>query len=282
MPTRTLIRTRTQKKQEKECIRRGKTLKGNKRLTSSIVLHGYTNDVCKDYPKIQVIPLENNRLQRKISKGESATMYPLYFHKMYPKNSYAKFIVDNMNGIHRESFRKKDYTVLFNYIEYFEQWSYLGYGLSLKDIKHICNWAKQGAGAGVGGVSKTILLRWDFSILIMKDALTNVFTKKEIYSHPVEDVAMFFSGTKERFDSLIHMFRILRENQIHIFIITDNERLNKNSTIKFFKTPYIFNYHFNLLKVFDNQIKESDIIVGSNLKKNKIFMKLYNEDAKKK
>jgi hypothetical protein len=87
-----------------------------------------------------------------------------------------------------------------------------------------------------------------------------------------EEMAHFYAGTLERLEAIQNMFKVLREKNTKIFILTDNPWGNKpNDFIK-------------ILNIYDPMLVADEIIYGNNDKINVInkhpFFKLKKKKPK--
>lgn len=101
-----------------------------------------------------------------------------------------------------------------------------------------------------------------------------IMTIDYVDNFSVEEIAKYISGTKERFDALVLMFFTLRKNGVACKILSNNGWTDRVASVKGFQ------FFLKIMRVFDPQMTEDDIIYGNNdkvkvFKENQGLMKTY-------
>jgi hypothetical protein len=199
-------------------------------------------DTFKKRKDIKTI-LVSNKTQNPISKNMPAYYYVTMFHKKYPKNKYAKCMLDTppvkpTKKIHIGNTVCSRCNI------------YTGSGLTIDEIKKI---AKQKA--------KVVIFEWDLTISVCKGGIfiprltfSNEFVFPKNMDYSMDEIAHFYAGTLERYEEIKNMFKQLRENKTKIFILTNNQWAT------------IPNEFAKILKSYDPQIEAENIIYGNNNK----------------
>ena len=176
--------------------------------------------------------------------------YPLLYLKKYPGNAYAKLIVNKIKD--EKNVVDGNFQDLTKLHKSFKK---VSEGLSIHEMNNICKWAS------LGKRKKTFLFDWMHIIaltyLMVHHTEKNTLSEEYIRI-PSIDVAKFVVGTKERFDSLVNMFRILRENRVRIKHVT---RIRVFDYSLHNTDKHSFNFFFNALKCIDPGLKKRDNIV---------------------
>ena len=206
----------------------------------------------------------SNKTPNPISKNMPAYYYAYMFHKKYPKNKYAKCMLEKpplepTKKIHTANTICARCTIV------------TGSGLTINEIHKI---TKRKA--------SVVIFDWDLTLSVCNGIYTpglsfandNIFPDITKMNYTFEEMAHFYAGSLERLDAIKKMFKTLRDKGTKIFILTNNGWGNKpNDFIKF-------------LNIYDPLLVSDEIIYGNHDKINVInkhpFYKLKSKKTKTK
>lgn len=184
----------------------------------------------------------SNKTPNPISKNMPSYYYVTMFHTKYPKNKYAKCMLDTPPVKPTKKIHILNTICSRCNIG-------TGSGLTINEIRQITN--KR---------ASTVIFNWDLTLSVCN----GIYTPRLSYSNPIifpnpnkmdytfEEMAHFYAGSLERLDAIKNMFKVLRERNTNIFILTNNEWANKpNEFIKF-------------LNIYDPALVTNEIIYGNN------------------
>lgn len=251
--------------------------------TDSIVF--YDDDVISNiepfretYPNIKSIIVPHNKPYNQILKGHSHFYYPVMFLKKYKKNRYAQELVKKM--------RIDETKLAINLCDQCENTT--NQGITEQEMKKIVKWSKNKK-----VMEKTVLFDWDNTISVCNGIFmplesdkdwsksTEELLKRNLFNE--EEVAQYCAGTLERFHALKKMFRILRQNEVHCHILTNNGWGNTTKT----NYPLVNVFFLKVIQVLDPWMKITDIIYGRDVgkvqkfKETDFLIKRYNSLKKR-
>ena len=204
----------------------------------------------------------SNKTPNPISKNMPAYYYVSMFHTKYPKNKYAKCMLDKPPVKPTKKINIKNNICSRCTIS-------TGSGLTIDEIHKI---TKKRA--------SVVIFDWDLTLSVCNGVYVKVTNKSNKFVFPkkldytLDEMAHFYAGTLERFEALKNMFKTLRGKGTKIFILTNNGW--GSSPVEFVK----------LLNIYDPELVPEEIIYGSNDKINVInkhpFFKLKKKKTKTK
>jgi len=205
-----------------------------------------------------------NKTPNPISKNMPAYYYVSMFHKKYPKNKYAKCMLDTPPLKPTKKIHTANTICARCNIQ-------TGSGLTINEINKI---TKKKA--------SVVIFDWDLTLSVCNGVYTPrlsfandvIFPDPKKMDYTFEEMAHFYAGSLERLDAIKTMFKTLRDKGTKIFILTDNGWGNKpNDFIKF-------------LNIYDPSLVQCEIIYGNNDKiktiNNHPFFKLKKKKNKTK
>jgi len=235
------------------------------------------------FPKIKCIEIAKPTIYNEIMKGEPCEWYPLMYHRAYPENTFAKWMVDTVNDVKLQTENKfKQLTSLrreCNGPLLQNARDNIGY-LDFEEMKNICDWANSNQDK-----ERTIIMYIDKLITIGVIATggysyDDKLKKYSIKSHPTfnmnpEDIAKYFTGTTERFEAIKHMFECIRKNRVNLFLLTTTSATHQAD----FDTTSHISWMLKYLRVLDPTLRENELIVGDSradaMENSRDLMKLY-------
>jgi len=212
------------------------------------------NNMRKAFPQIKSLATYY-KPYNEILKGKPGEWYSLMYHRAYPENKYAKFIVDKM--MDKEAIIKSEFKILKSIPKY------ASYGLTIDEMARICKWA---------GQDKIFLYNWFGTValtfvmnLSTKNEKTNLNTlDPEIMKIPPLEIAQFVTGTKERFEAIKHMFACLREKGTKVFILSSDYAFSWEFKYNHFDKPTV-EFFLKIVQAFDPAMRKEDMIYGSSI-----------------
>jgi hypothetical protein len=201
----------------------------------------------EQYPGIKSIHISRVKPYTQILKGNADFYYPIMFSRKYRKNRYAREITKGDSS-------KRVKPIMCNQCE-----DYTTQGISIAQIKQVIKWAN----ASPQKEHRMVLFDLDNTLAVCNLIMTTDYIKKaNDGKFSVVEIAQYISGTKERFDALLLMFFNLRKNGVACKIFSNNGWSDKD-----FEG---FPFFVKIMRVFDPQMTEDDIIYG-HLDKAKTF-----------
>ena len=181
--------------------------------------------------------VSGDRNQDVLNGRESPNKYISEFIKKNPKNTYALFLnhVNSMESHACVAFSKEDTTDLLS-------WA------SNRDIHH-----------------KYVLFDWDGTLSVLEGMVVPNREEYELFKSgeiKYNDAAIYFSGSKERFNMLKEMFKTLKRLGVHIYILTNNPVASDKKIENDDCSEYSKEYFHNISKQIIPGIKKEDILCG--------------------
>jgi len=231
--------------------------------TDSIVF--YDDDVQSNiepfresYPNIKSIIVPSDKPYNQILKGQSNFYYPFMYLKKYKNNRYAQELVKKM--------KINDKQTADNLCDQCENTT--NQGITEQEMRKIVKWSNNKR-----VMDKTVLFDWDNTISVCNGIFmpleshkewsknTEELLKQNLFNE--EEVAQYCAGTLERFRALKKMFRILRQNEVHCHILTNNGwgKLSKTNY------PLVDVFFLKVVQVLDPWMRATDIICGRDVGK---------------
>ena len=218
-------------------------------------------------PKIKCIEIPIGKFYTEILGKKPCEWYPLLYLKKYPRNTYAKMIVDEVQD--SQNVIKSDFLPWKNL-----KWGcanasglHPGEGLFNRhllsdEMKKICNWAKNDI-----NTQRTII--FDLAYVI---SVTWFYFRDNMNINKV-DIIHYLVGTKERFHSLKEMFSHLKQNKITVFIKYVSGQIIEKTII-----PFLVDLIKILCPYFEQKclIYDGEITTNAFLN-NKYLMKIYDK-----
>ena len=174
----------------------------DKDLCCAIRFYDNFDEMIKQFKKSKkyVEPiLVSNKPNKEVMHGNpNASLYTKQFLKMYPDNKYAQYLLSKNN--------KEIGTNV---------------GFSRDDAINLSKWV-----ADPKIKTKIVIFDWDGTISVVEGVVLppTKHTTLEMFEKGVtyKDIALYYAGTKTRFEGLRNMFTYLHEAGVEIFILTNN------------------------------------------------------------
>jgi hypothetical protein len=187
----------------------------------------------KHYPHIHSFHIRQQR--NPILKRYAPFYYPLLFSVMYPKNTYANWLVSDSHLATVPS--KTAPNLLCRNVCFGSQGDDMGSGMSIADMKGLLKQQYD-----------VILFEWYKTLSVL-----NYINGGKNDDATFTEVAQFNAGTQERFDAMRAMFAELRRRGTKVYILSDCAWINPAE-------PNLFDFFLKTIQQFDEQIKKEDLI----------------------